>query len=147
MSIRLGMDAKLYYKVGGVGGTGQWVELGNVKDVTLNLETGEADVTTRANGGWKATIGTLKNGSIEFEMVWDTQDAGFTAIQSAYFSNSKIGLAAMDGPIEQAGSQGLQADCSITTFSRKEPLEEAISVSVTAKPTYSATAPQWVTVS
>jgi len=146
MAIRLGMDAKLYYKVGGVGGSGSWEELVNIKDVTLNLETGEADVTTRGNAGWRATVATLKEGSIEFEMVWDTGDAGFTAIKNAYFNNQKIGFAIMDGDITGSGSQGLQADFSITNFSRKEALEEALTVSVTAKPTYSTTAPQWVTV-
>jgi len=146
MAIRLGMDAKLYYKVGGVGGSGSWEELVNIKDVTLNLETGEADVTTRGNAGWRATVATLKEGSIEFEMVWDTGDAGFTAIKNAYFNNGLIGFAVMDGGILTAGSQGLQADFSITNFSRKEALEEALTVSVTAKPTYSTTAPQWVTV-
>lgn len=145
MAIRLGMEAKLYYKLGGVGGAGSWEELTNVKDVTLNLETGEADVTTRGNAGWRATVGTLREGSIEFEMVWDTADAGFTAIKDAYFDNSKIGFAVMDGDIGTPGSQGLQADFSITNFSRKEALEEAIMVSVTAKPTYSTTAPEWVT--
>lgn len=146
MPIRLGMQAKLYYKTGGVAAVGPWLELGNVKDLTLNLETGEADVTTRANAGWRATVGTLKEGSIEFEMVWDTGDAGFTAIKDAFLGNTAIGLAVMDQDIADSGSQGLQADCSITSFSRSEALEEAIMVSVTAKPTYSTTAPAWVTV-
>jgi hypothetical protein len=35
---------------------------------------------------------------------------------------------------------------SITGFSRSEALEEAIMVSVTAKPTYSANPPEWMTV-
>lgn len=146
MAIRLGMQAKLYFKVGGVAAAGAWTELGNVKDLTLNLETGEADVTTRANAGWRATVGTLKDGSIEFQMVWDTADAGFTAIKDAFFANTAIGLAVMDQELTTTGSQGLQADCSITSFSRSEALEEAITVSVTAKPTYSTTAPAWVTV-
>jgi hypothetical protein len=34
----------------------------------------------------------------------------------------------------------------MTDFSRDEPLEEAISVKVTAKPTYSANPPIWKTV-
>ena len=144
MSIRLGMEAKLYYDPAGVGGS-SWSELANVKDLTLNLETGEADVTTRGNQGWRATVATLKDGSIEFEMVWDTADAGFTAIKDAYFNNALIGFAIMDGDIAVAGSQGLHADFSITNFSRNEPLEEAVTVSVTAKPTYSTVAPAWVT--
>jgi hypothetical protein len=76
-------------------------------------------------------------------MVWDPTDAGFTAIQTAYFDISLIGLAAMDGDIAVNGSQGLWADCMIIDFSREEPLEEALTVKVTAKPTYSANAPVW----
>lgn len=146
MGIRLGMDAKLYYKPGGISSGGTWTELANTKDVTLSLETGEADVTTRGNQGWRAIVATLKNGSVEWEMVWDTDDTGFTAIKDAYFTNSAIALAVMDGDIATAGNQGLQADFSVTNFSRSEPLEEALSVSVTAKPTYSDTAPEWVTI-
>lgn len=151
MSVKFGLDAKLYFCVAGIGsggggGTPTWLELSNVKNVTLSLQKGEADVTTRANNGWKATAGTLKEGSIEFEMVWDTSDTGFTAIKDAYFNNTAIGIAAMDGGIASPGSQGLWADCMITDFSRDEPLEDAISVKVTAKPTYSANPPVWKTV-
>jgi len=72
--------------------------------------------------------------------------SGGSAIKNAYFNNTLIGFAVMDGGITTLGSQGLQADFSITNFSRKEALEEALTVSVTAKPTYSTTAPAWVTV-
>ena len=140
MAIKLGMEAVLNYKVGGQGGGGSWTGLANTRDVTLNLETGGADVTTRANSGWRATVATLKEASVEFEMVWDTADAGFTAIKNAYLNNEAIGLQVLDGP----AGQGLQADFMITNFSRSEALEEAISVSVTAKVTYSATAPSWI---
>lgn len=144
--IKLGLNAKLYRNAGTYE-TPTWNELTNVKDVTLNLESGEADVTTRGNNGWRATVATLKDGSIEFEMVWDTEDAGFTAIKSAWFGNTSIEFAVMDGGITTAGSQGLRASFSITKFSRNEPLEEALTVSVTAKPTYAEHAPEWMTVS
>ncbi len=145
MSVKLGLDAKLYRNTGTYD-TPTWVEMTNVKDLTLNLESGEADVTTRANNGWRATVATLKDGSIEFEMVWDTEDAGFTAIKGAWFANTSIEFAIMDGGITDAGSQGLRATFSITKFSRNEPLEEALTVSVTAKPTYAEHAPEWMTV-
>ena len=140
MAIKLGMDAVLNFKTGGVGGAGSWTELANVKDVTLSLETGEADITTRANAGWRATVGTLKEASVEFEMVWDTADAGFTAIKDAFFNNAVIGLQVLDGP----AGEGLEADFSITNFSRSEQLEEALTVSITAKVTYDGTAPVWI---
>ena len=145
MGIKLGMEGKIYFDPLGVGGS-TWTEMSNAKDVTLNLESGEADVTTRANQGWRATIATLRDASVEFEMVWDTLDAGFAAIKDAYMNKTPIGLAIMDGDITAAGSQGLQANCSIMKFTRAEQLEEAMSVSVTVKPTYSTLAPEWVTV-
>ena len=145
MGIRLGMQGTLYRNTGTYA-MPVWAELSNVKDVTLNLETGDADVTTRNNGGWKASIATLKEASIEFELVWDTSDAGFTAIQNAFFTNGSVELAVMDGDIATAGSQGLRATMSIMNFSREEPLEEAMKASVTCKPTYAANAPQWLVV-
>ena len=50
MAIVLGLDAKLLR--GDAGATGA-TEVKNVKDLTLNLESGDADVTTRATGGWR----------------------------------------------------------------------------------------------
>jgi hypothetical protein len=144
-----GVDAKLFYCVAGIGGTPTWIELTNVKNVTVSMTKGEADVTTRANNGWKAVVGTLKEASIEFEMIWNTQDLGFSAIQKAYFDGTIIGIAAMDGPVSGAGasgSQGLWADCMVVDFSRDEPLEDALTVKVTVKPTYSTNPPIWKTV-
>ncbi len=145
MAVKLGMNGKLYRNTATYEAP-TWVEVTNVKDLTLSLETGEADVTTRANGGWKASKATLKDGSVEFDMVWDTEDAGFTAVQGAFFANAALEFAVMDGDIATAGSQGLRASFSVTKFDRKEPLEEAMTVSVTIKPTYAAHAPEWMTV-
>ena len=112
----------------------------------MNLEAGEADVTTRGNNGWRATVATLKDGSVEFEMVWDSADDDFGSIRDAFLNKTALDLAVMDGDIATAGSQGLRASCMITNFSRNEALEEAITVSVTAKPTYAANPPSWLTV-
>lgn len=153
MSAKLGMNCKLYRQTTGTraawpgsGAAPNLEEVTNVKDLTLNLEKGEADVTTRANDGWRATLGTLKEGSIEFEMVWDTDDAGFAALKDAWMNGTSIALAILDGESDVAGTQGLWADCSVISFSRSEPLEEAATASVTVKPTYSAVAAEWVTV-
>ena len=145
MSVKLGMEAKLYRNTGTYD-VPVWVEVTNLRDATVSVEKGEADVTTRANSGWRATLPTLKDLTIEFEMVWDTEDEGFAAIQGAYFAGTAIEVAVMDGDIETAGSQGLRASMAVINFSRSEPLEEAISVSVTLKPTYAANAPEWMTV-
>lgn len=49
----------------------------------------------------------------------------------------------MDADIATNSSQAEWADCTIIDFSREEPLEKALTVKVTAKPTYSANAPVW----
>jgi len=145
MSAKLGMEAKLYRNTGSYESP-VWAEVENVKDLALNLEAGEADVTTRANDGWRATIATLKDASVEFGMVWDTEDADFSAIQDAYFDGTSIEFAVMDGDIETEGSEGLRATMAVTAFSRDEPLEEAITVTVTIKPTYADNPPEWYVV-
>ena len=138
MAIVLGLDAKLFR---GTAGSRAATEVTNVKDLTLNLESGEADVTTRATKGWKASAATLKEASLEFTVLYDTEDADFTAFQAAYFGNTPLALFVSDG---QDTAHGLDADFSITAFSVEQPLEEAISVSITAKPTASTRAPEWV---
>jgi len=143
MAVKLGMNCKLYYNTGDYT-TPVWVEITNAKDVTLNLEASEADVTTRGNAGWRATTAALRDGSVDFEMIWDTADTAFAAIQAAYFANSAVEVAVMDGDITTVGSEGLRASMSVTSFTRNEPLEEAVSVAVGLKPTYAANAPEWM---
>jgi len=136
MSLVLGLDAKLFR---GAAGTQAATEVTNVKDLTLTLESGEANVTTRATSGWKASVATLKDASLEFGILYDTEDADFLAFQTAYFSNEPMALFISDGE-----GSGLDADFSITGFTVEQPLEEAIAVSIKAKPTSSTRAPQWV---
>jgi len=145
-NFKLGMDCKLYFKTalltGPPDGTG-WTELDNAKDVNLQQENGEADITTRANNGWRATAATLKEATIEFEMLWKPSDAAFTAILNAWLNAGEIAIAALDGAIEEEGNQGLVSNCTVTSFTRNEPLEEAVTVSVTLKPSSYTT---WYTV-
>lgn len=122
----LGMNARIMYGVAGAAAT---TPMNNVRDVTLTMEAGEADVTTRANQGWRATAPTLRECTVEFEMVWDPADDGFTAIRTAFLSAGLIALRVLDRP----NGQGPCGDFAITSFSRSEALEEAITVSVTAK--------------
>jgi hypothetical protein len=137
--VKLGLDAVLYR---GEAGETASIEVENVKDVTVTLESGEADVTTRKTKGWRASKATLKDASVEFQILYDTDDEDFIAFQAAYFSGDPIALFISDGD-----GNGLDADFSITTFSQEQPLEEAISISVTAKPTASTRAPAWKTAS
>ena len=126
-----GMFGVLKWKAAPYDAAGSWAVVGNVRDVTIDLSTGEADVTTRANSGWRATLATLKEGTVDFEMVWEPGDAAFEAIKDAYLAGGTIALAVLD--VTGGSGEGLVGDFAITNFSRAEPLEDAMIVSVTAK--------------
>jgi len=145
MGIKQGLEAVLYYDAAGVAND-TWTALEDVKDLSLNIEGSEADVTTRGSGGWRQVLATLKDASIEWGMEWDTADAGFTAIKDAFFNKTPIGLAIMDSDMVSAGADahGLKADFAVVGFKKEEPLEGSQNVNVTVKPTYSATKPAFV---
>jgi predicted secreted protein len=139
MSAKIGLDAKLYYHDGTA-----FVEIATARDVTLNLEKGEADTSTRGNDGWRTRLATLKDASIDFEILADSEDAGYQALADAFFNDTQIEMLVMDGDKADTTSQGLRAFMGVFTFSRNEPLEEALTINVSVKPAPAATNPQWV---
>ena len=140
----LGQDAKLYRNAGTYASP-TWDLIGNVKDLTFNMEKATADVTTRGNNGWRAEVATLKTASIEFQMVWEPGGTDFGAIKDSFLNNTTIEMLVLDGLVATTGSQGLRAEMMVEKFSRNEPLEEAIMVDVSMKPTFSSNAPTWWT--
>ena len=121
MAIILGLDVKLLLGTAGVTAV---TEVNNVKDLTLK----EASLE----------FGNLYD-TLEFRIMYDTKDADFTAFQNAYLSHTPMALFVTDGK-----GQGFDADWSIIGFSVEQPLEEAMSVSVIAKPNASTRAPSWM---
>ena len=130
----LGIDAKIYYTAtpGSALSTFTLI-LDRVQDVSLKITTSDADITTRANSGWKATAPTLKEAEVSFGMVAKPGDAGYTALRTAWLANSVIGLAVLTGAKAATGVEGPVGDWSITEFSRDETLTEAIKYNITAK--------------
>jgi len=145
MAKKVGLSCELSYNTGTYASP-VWAAIDNARDVTLSLEAGEADASTRGSGGWRETIQSLKDGSVEFELAADSADTAFTAIKDAYFDGTNIEVLVLDGPSATAGSQGLRATMAVSSFSRSEPLEDTVTVSVTLKPTPNDDAsPTWFT--
>jgi predicted secreted protein len=122
-------------------------EITAVRDLTLNLEKGEADVTTRGNSGWRALLGTLKDASLEFDTVWDGADADQVALLASFNVGSVIAIAVLDGDKATSGTQGFWADFEVMGVAKGEELEEGQKVTWTIKPALTSVAPQWVKVS
>ena len=146
MGTKMGGEAKLYFSAAGMGGSPTWTELAKPVSPKVNLSRGEADVTSRGSGGWKRTATTLKELTIDFDMMWDVEADGFEEIRDAFLDGTPIGIAAMDGDILTPGSEGIWADMVVTKFERDEPLEQATKVSVTLKVADTENDPQWKTI-
>ena len=144
MAIVLGLNAKLYRNTGTYA-TPVWDEVPNVRDLSTNLEKTDADVTTRGGNGWRQRAVTLKDGTVDFGMVWDTADADFTAIKDAFFNDTQVDFWVLDGDSTTTGNQGLRAEMEIGNFTRNENLEEALTVDVSIFPGrgVSGNPPEW----
>lgn len=141
MAIKLGLEGKLYRNVGTYGSP-SWTEIVNVTDVTTNLTKAMADITTRANNGWRSQRGTLKEGEVTFEMFADG-GADFRFFMDAYQANEVVELLALDGPESTPGNEGLRATFDVADMSRTEALEEGIKYSVKLVVTTGENAPEW----
>jgi hypothetical protein len=124
----LGMKALLLYGEPG-DSLSELVEAGNVKDVTISGDAGEADVTTRRNNGFRATAATLKEFTIETELQVITGEPFYDAVRAAWLASSEIRLATLT---EEDGD-GFMGDFTVTGFQNAQPLEESQTVSVTFK--------------
>src|SRR5688500_8445447 len=92
---RIGLEMKLYRNSGTAGETPTWVELTNARDVTVNLEKGEADISTRASI-WRTRKATLLDGTLDFQMVYDPDDDAFAAFETAFLAGDLADVAAVD---------------------------------------------------
>ncbi|MEG1926256.1 MAG: hypothetical protein RR415_10975 [Ruthenibacterium sp.] len=135
MSIVLGIDGKISR---GTAGTKAIIEMTNVADVTVNLSLGEADVTTRAGGGWKISLPTLFEASVEFDMFVDPADEDYTALAAAYFAKTPLSFF-----VDIGNGEGLDFDGYVGQFNLSQPLSEGQKVSISIKPTTSSRVPQW----
>lgn len=119
---KLGLDCVLTF-----GGT----QVKNAKDVTLTVERGDADVTTRNAAGWRSHMGTLKDATISFELLTGGPD--FTAMLAAFTGRAKTSVSVSGGAIS------FSATMVVTGFAASQPLENAESVSVTLRPSIGTT--------
>jgi len=148
MAFVLGKNSQLGYDVTGLAGGEVFVLATNVRDLTINMEKATADVSTRGTGGFRAVVGTLREGSVDFQQVYDPADGAFIAFRNAFFNDADeiIGLFVADGVLATSGTSGLKGEFMITNFSVTQKLEEANLVDVTAQLTFSTFVPLWFTV-
>jgi hypothetical protein len=143
--INLGINGQLYVAAGGTSGYVSGTLVGNCKDLTLKVEKNTADVTTRANNGWRAKVGVLRDATVSFTMNWDETDPAMLIIMNSFLANASPANQIEAAVLDKDG-KGLEGSFAVTTFTRNEPLEEAMTVDVEITPAYDPThPPTWIT--
>ncbi len=124
---KLGFEPKMYI---GTAGSAPSTELKTVKDVEVNLSSGEVDVTARASGAFKVYIPGMIDLSISFNILADSSNDNLATIRSAYFGRTAISV-----KIELGDGYAFQSDAIITEFNNSQSTEGAVTYAVTLKPT------------
>lgn len=142
MAIKVGRSGQLAYNTSGAGGAGTWVVINQVADVTLTLETGTDDVSTRGSGSFRVYAAVLKD--VEAEAQWPVDhaatDAGFSVLRTYMASGSSIGIRVLDA----ASGSGIEADFYVTKIEESTPLDGAARVTCSFKLASSANAVEYI---
>jgi len=145
-SNRLGKNAKMY-RIPLTGETeGTPVEITNIKDLTLDLGSEEADATTRGSGSFRETAVTFLTASLTFAMQIPAEgvtDANFNAIRDAYLNKTTVRAEVLDGARTVVGNEGLKSDWVVSGFSRPQTLDGIQTCEVTMKPGNNTS---WITI-
>jgi len=128
-----------------------WVEVTKLRDVSINVEAAEADMSSRAGAGWEEILPSLRKATIETEIIYNPADTEWAAMNDAFHAGTSIQYAFVDGDIATPGTQGLRATFAVTKFSTPQPLTDGCKTSVTLRPTpYSdgdgEHPPEWITI-
>lgn len=148
MAVLLGINARLYYTTSQTPddplvAASAMTEVTNATDLTLDLSLAEADISVRGTSGFRAKVGTLAEGTIDFDMIWDDADTVFDDFITAWNNRSVLTIAALD-KAKAIGAQGLYAPMAVIGFSKSEALEDAQKVSVSLAVTKATfLAPSW----
>ncbi len=77
----------------------------------------------RHDPGDRAKIGTLRDYTIEFEVVADNTDADWLFFLSCYDNDTVAEILILNGPVLTVGSRGARASMNVTDMTESQPLE------------------------
>lgn len=142
----MGANGKLYRNTGSYGSP-TWNLISNVRDIEPNWEFGDADVSSRAGGGFRWHEPTLVDIAFSATMLYDPADDDYVAFLAAAQARTAIDIFVLDQAQATAGSQGPRGIFKIFKFGRKEGLDGMMEVNIDFKLAYSANPPTWSTTS
>lgn len=132
--IKLGKNAKLYYRSAGNFASPTWTEISSIRDLTLDTTWDRAEANSRASSvkkGAKTLLGIGFTGSIKSS---DT-DAAFTAVVTALLSPSDVlDVLVLNGSDSTNGARGFRYEADVYQGNENQDITTAIYLDVGFEP-------------
>lgn len=129
-----GFQCKAYYDSADTPATPTWVEIGVLKDVTLNLGFVESDASIRAAGGIECMEPSLLQIEAAGQLEWINGNAICEFLLAAFFARTAINMLFLTGDDENPDAKGVKGDFKLMKFPQKQELKESVKNDISFKP-------------
>lgn len=133
MTIRNGYEGFLYRDTAVSGGP-TWTAVDTAGTVELPNTDTEADVTTRASGGFRMTSQVLTELGVEFTLFDDPTDEHLAALLAKKAAKTPIRMLVMNGSKDLDGTEGWDALWTVTQAPKSQPIDGKQTVKFVLKP-------------
>jgi len=142
----VGYTEEIYYDADGDIASPTWVLMPSVQDVQVTASKNVAEIAVR-NDKEVGVVPTHTVREITVVLTKRNGETNYDALKAAFEDNTKIGVAAMTGPVATNGEKGFQAEAYIVGWD-DDGAHEGNSVSLTIRPAANpTTAADYVTIS
>ena len=131
MSGKTGLDAALYLRAatGNVPTTLVGTLFECVSDVGWDSAKGLADVSCRANGGWRSQVVTLKDLTVNVSLPYKGASDSNDVLRDAFIGNTQVDVAVLSD--SEGAYEGFVARFEVTNWNGAQPLEGSQTIDYT----------------
>lgn len=134
MSMKLGIDAKLYYRSGGNYASPTWTEISSIKDLAVDGQWDTTDAPSRASR-IKGYAKTLLDAGFTGTIKCSDTDTAYQAIRDAFLSGtSSVDFMVLNGSNTTNGAWGYRYDGIVTKCGNDQGIQNALYDDIEVKP-------------
>lgn len=119
-----GLDILLSVNTGTVE-TPVWTAVGGQRGATLNRNASSIDITNKVSGGWKESISSFKEWSVNCDGLLVLDDVAFDALEAAFEAGSEVEVQIAKGEIISYSGKAVISD-----FPIEAPYDDAAKYSI-----------------
>ena len=135
MALKSGLQLYTYQLAGTLAVPTTYSLFNYVRDESVDMDRTEVDASSRASVTFRQFVPGLSNGNVETQIMHLPGDTIFDAIQTAFFNNTTLLMAFVDGPLQSGDERhgetgtisvsGLWGAFYVTNFTEQRALEDA----------------------